>query len=169
MTKKIVFIFCLAIAFAISIVLFFPFKTTESSFVKEVNKTLDTQIPPGDVQYFRDDTGGFHGDGDTVEVIKLNSKDNENFSKNIDDKWMYLNQDSDIYNTLWSSETAPGNNPGGSVLDERITPESDLRFVVFDIENNKCNEKIDADNLLDFYFVGYSYNESKVYIQRTYI
>ncbi|MGN1132451.1 MAG: hypothetical protein ACI4RL_06055 [Ruminococcus sp.] len=169
MTKKIIFIFCLAIAFVISIICFFPFKTTESSFIKEVNKTLDIEVPFGDVKYFQENVGGFHGDGDTVEIIELNSKDNENFSKNIHKSWMYLNQDSDIYNTLWSSETTPDENPVGGVLDERIIPESDMRFIVFDMENTKYNEEIDADNLLDFYFVGYSYNESKVYIQRTYI
>ena len=169
MTKKIIFIFCLAIAYVISIVCFFPINTTESSFVKGVNKTLGTEIPVWKVQYFKDDTGGFHGDGDTVEIINLNIKENENFAKTIDNNWMYLNQESEIYNFLWSSETPIGTKPVGGLLNEKIIPESDLRFVVFDIQNTKYNMDIDLNNLLDFYFVGYSSKEGKVYIQRTYI
>ena len=142
--------------------------TSDSYFVKDVNKTLNINIPAEDIQYYIDDRGGFHGDGDTIAIIKLNSEDNESFKRTIDSKWLCLDQKSEIYDLLWDYETSFDHKPVGGKLNKRIIPHSDLQFILFDDETFKINENIEFNRMLDFYFVGYSYKNSLIYIQRTY-
>lgn len=143
------------------------FNNDEVSFVRHVNKTLNLSIPLKNANYYNDSTGGFHGDGNIVEIICLNKKENVIFNETIDKKWLYLDQESDIYNCLWCSETKPGEKPWGGLLDDKFIPEKDLRFILYDDFNLKTNNDINLKEMFDFYYVGYSFEESKIYIQRS--
>lgn len=118
-------------------------------------------IPDNKITYFTKDSGDFHGDGNTIMILTLTDEDNNEFKKNLDVRWKKLNQKSKIYNYLWGSE-----NTGG-MLNERLYPASDTVFILFDYTNKKTNEQIDFNDITDFYYVGYSYKNGIIYIQKT--
>ncbi|QCT07811.1 hypothetical protein [Ruminococcus bovis] len=166
MSKKVFFISIIIVSVMV-LICSFPYKETGYSFIKKVNKVLDVKVNADNIKYFSDDVGGFHGDGDTVEIIELNREDNKLFNSTIDSRWSYLEQNSEIYNFLWDSETDIDMNPIGGRLDGKIIPNQDLRFILYDIGTSRINEDIKINELMDFYFIGYSYKENMVYIQRS--
>ena len=93
-------------------------------------------IPDNKITYFTKDSGGFHGDGNTIMILTLTDEDNNEFKKNLDVRWKKLNQKSEIYNYLWGSE-----NTGG-MLNERLYPASDTVFILFDYTNKKQMNKL---------------------------
>ena len=166
MSKKVFFISIIIVSVMV-LICNFPYKETGYSFIKEVNKVLDVKVNADNIKYFSDDVGGFHGDGDTVEIIELNREDNKLFNSTIDSRWSYLEQKSEIYNFLWDSKTDIDMNPIGGRLDGKIIPNQDLRFILYDIGTSRINEEIKINELMDFYFIGYSYKENMIYIQRS--
>lgn len=135
--------------------------------ITEVNHVMNLSIPYDNIAFFERDGGGFHGDGDIIAILTLNDENNKNFQCKLDDRWIKLEQKSEIYNYLWCSETIPGEKAIGGMLNEKLSPEPDIVFILFDDTNKKINETINFNDILDFYYVGYSYEKGKIYIQKT--
>ena len=139
---------------------------SEKYYIKEVNPIFDINIPQANVEYYKNTHGGFHGDGDTVEIISLTKEQNDVFNDEIDTRWLSLDTKSEIYDFLWGSQTKIGETPSGR-LDEKIIPEKDMKFILYDDMSKVFNNKIEFNSLFNFYFVGYSYSKSMVYIQES--
>ncbi len=139
------------------------------NFIENANKIFETNIPYGKVEYYIDNQGGFHGDGDIVMIIGLNSDENNIFSKSIDKKWMKVDDNEDIAMYLWGLDNSfDKSSIGGGMLDKNIKPKSDTKYKIYDLNNKKMNNKINLKNLFDFWFVAYSESEEKIYIQNSF-
>lgn len=138
----------------------------EQYCINKSNYIFDINIPQANLEYYNNTHGGFHGDGDTVEIISLTKEQNEIFNSEIDSRWLSLDTKSEIYNVLWSSITKTGETPCG-MLDEIIIPEKDMKFILYDDTSKTFNDEIDLKSLYNYYFVGYSYSKNKIYIQQT--
>lgn len=138
----------------------------EQYYIKEFNSIFDINIPQANPEYYKNTHGGFHGDGDVVEIISLSKEQNDIFNDEINIKWLSLDTKSELYNFLWSSITKLGEVPCG-MLDEKIIPEKDMRFILYDNTSKEFNNEIDLNSLFNYCFVGYSYSKSMIYIQKT--
>lgn len=169
-TRRIISIYIKKVVCFISIftlLILFSGCQSGESIVNTVNSVLNINIPNAKVEYFYSSIGGFHGDGERVEILKLNDEQNTTFQNNLDDRWMKLDPKSEIYNYLWYSDTVPGKKAIGGMLNENLFPESDTVFILYDLTDGKINEEINFNDILDFYYVGYSYDKGKIYIQKT--
>ena len=164
--RKNIIIFSIIFSFVL-LILIFPYnKDLPQHFITEVNQAMKLSIPYNDIICF-EMSSGFHGDGDTILILRLTDQTNKCFQNNLDNKWIKLNRKSEIYNYLWDSETRPGTKAVGGMLNEKISPESDTVFILLDYTTMKINEHIDFSDITDFYFVSYSYEKGAIYIQKT--
>lgn len=99
-----------------AILIFFSGCQSGESIVNTVNYILNINIPNTKVEYYNSSIGGFHGDGEIVEILKLNDEENTTFQNKLDDRWMNLDQKSEIYNYLWYSDTVPGKKATGGII-----------------------------------------------------
>lgn len=166
--KILIIITSIICVFGLLTTIIFLRKYNSPQFViTEINQTLKLSIPYNDITFFEKNGGGFHGDGDIIVIITLSNEENKKFQNNLDDRWMKLEQKSEIYNYLWSSETTPGEKAFGGMLNKRLSPATDTVFILCDYPNNKTNEEINFNDIFDFYYVGYSYEKGEIYIQKT--
>lgn len=150
-----------------AILMFFSGCQSGKSIVNNVNNILDINIPKTHVEYYKNSISGFHGDGEIIEILTLNDEENTTFQNNLDNRWMKLDPKSEIYNYLWASDTIPGKKSIGGMLNENLFPESDTVFILYDFTNEEINEEINFNDIYGFYYVGYSYEKGKIYIQKT--
>lgn len=166
--KILIIITSIICVFGLLTTIIFLRKYNSPQFViTEINQTLKLSIPYNDITFFEKNGGGFHGDGDIIVILTLNNEENKKFQNNLDDRWMKLEQKSEIYNYLWSSETTPGEKAFGGMLNKRLSPVTDTVCILCDYRNNKTNEEINFNDIFDFYYVGYSYEKGEIYIQKT--
>ena len=141
--KILIIITSIICVFGLLTTIIFLRKYNSPQFViTEINQTLKLSIPYNDITFFEKNGGGFHGDGDIIVILTLNNEENIKFQNNLDDRWMKLEQKSEIYNYLWSSETTPGEKAFGGMLNKRLSPATDTVFILCDYPNNKTNEEI---------------------------
>lgn len=115
--KILIIITSIICVFGLLTTIIFLRKYNSPQFViTEINQTLKLSIPYNDITFFEKNGGGFHGDGDIIVILTLNNEENKKFQNNLDDRWMKLEQKSEIYNYLWSSETTPGEKAFGGML-----------------------------------------------------
>ena len=114
--KILIIITSIICVFGLLTTIIFLRKYNSPQFViTEINQTLKLSIPYNDITFFEKNGGGFHGDGDIIVILTLNNEENKKFQNNLDDRWMKLEQKSEIYNYLWSSETTPGEKAFGGM------------------------------------------------------